>query len=175
MISKQKIAKLEEAGYSVSESGMNVLSPNGRVVAGINERGSIFSGSSKVYEILKSKDLPVFSSQRSSQKTSKRPQSRPSTPDLRDDAKAARNAPQEASGTSTSNTGPSRRPRLIRGNPNKDFNQWLEQKEDEGLIEIGREPTKGKRGDRKRRRDELMKAQGLNKGGLVKRRVKNGS
>jgi len=56
-ISAQKKAALEAAGYTVSKQG-GVLK-DGRSVAGYNENGGLWSGSSKVTSILKGKDAPA--------------------------------------------------------------------------------------------------------------------
>ena len=54
-ITAEQKAALKAAGYTVSKSGNTVLNAKGATVAGYNEKGNLFSGSSKISSILKSK------------------------------------------------------------------------------------------------------------------------
>lgn len=57
-ITSEQRKALEAAGYKISENGKTVLTSEGKSVGGYNENGNIWSGSSKVRDILKSKPAP---------------------------------------------------------------------------------------------------------------------
>lgn len=90
MISTAQRKALESKGYTVSESGMNVLK-DGKAVGGMRTDGNIWSGSSAVTDILKGKPKKTTSKtpvekpkvkpkpQRVSVSSSKRPKSRRAT------------------------------------------------------------------------------------------------
>jgi len=59
-ISSAQRSALEAAGYTISKSGNTVLTSDGKSIGGYNENGQIFSGSSKVRDILKNtKEAPA--------------------------------------------------------------------------------------------------------------------
>lgn len=70
-ITKEQKAALQAAGYTVK--GNNVLNAKGASVGGYNENGNIWSGSSKVRDILKSKPAPQATSARQTPKPASKP------------------------------------------------------------------------------------------------------
>lgn len=88
-INSAQRAALEAAGYTISKSGNTVLTSEGKSIGGYNENGQIFSGSSKVRDILKNtKEAPAKAAEapakaapakRSAEAptTSKRPKAKP--------------------------------------------------------------------------------------------------
>lgn len=88
-ISSAQRSALEAAGYTISKSGNTVLTSDGKSIGGYNENGQIFSGSSKVRDILKNtKEAPAKAAEapakaapakRSAEApaTSKRPKAKP--------------------------------------------------------------------------------------------------
>lgn len=88
---------LEALGYKIGKSGNTVMTADGRTVGGFNENGGIFSGSSKVRDILKSKPAPAAPAPKPAAKprmstsggsssapsTSPRPKPRPAAPPAR--------------------------------------------------------------------------------------------
>jgi hypothetical protein len=75
-ITSEQRKALEAAGYKISKSGNTVLNSKGESVGGYNENGNIWSGSSKVRDILKSKPAPKAESKPAS-KPSGKPATRP--------------------------------------------------------------------------------------------------
>lgn len=89
-ITSQQKAALEKAGYTVGKSGKTILNAKGESVGGYNENGNIWSGSTKVANILKTKDTaPAPQKLAASRKASATPAAEKSRPKARPEQKAA--------------------------------------------------------------------------------------
>lgn len=97
--------KLAEAGYTISESGKNILK-DGKSVAGINPEGNLWSGSAKVRNILKGEvDQPTI------------PTTPKTTTSRRTSTTSASTGRPKARPDATERRGPPRRPRITGAKP----------------------------------------------------------
>lgn len=97
-ISATQRAALEAAGFTIAKSGNTVLNKDGKSVGGFNANGQIFSGNSKVRDILKTKDEPKKATSTKSAPTKSKPKAAPK-PAAKEDKKTntgnVKNAPNK--------------------------------------------------------------------------------
>lgn len=110
MISETKRKQLEEAGYTISKSGLTVMK-DGKSIGGINANGNVWSGSSKVASILKgSSEEKSKPKEKPTSKTStpSRAPSSSSKPKARKETKASKGGPARHKPIASSKGGPAR-------------------------------------------------------------------